>query len=105
MRTLVISQPGPTPAPPEAFVGLLEAFKGWRDRWRSKMEIFEFFADGNGGWAVVNTTDEVELSQLMMEYPLAPFSVISSHLTIDGDEAMSRLMETAGQMIAAMRQG
>lgn len=96
MRVLVISQPGPVPASPEAMAGLLGAFKDWRDRWRSKMEMFEFFAGGGGGWGVFNLADEVELSQAMMEYPFTPFSMIQTHLTINGDEAMARMIAVMG---------
>ena len=45
---------------------------------------------------------ETELSQVMMEFPFAPFSVIQVHPTVDGDEALKRLTETMGQMLAAM---
>ena len=102
MRVLIIVEPGPVGPPPEAMMPLLEAMKGWRDRWRSKMESFEFFPGRSGGWGVFSTADETELSQVMMEFPFAPFSVIQVHPTVDGDEALKRLTETMGQMLAAM---
>jgi hypothetical protein len=83
--------------------GLLQAFKGWREKWRPKMESFEFFAMGGGGWGVINTTDEKELSQAMMEYPFAPFSVTEALPTVDGDDALDRLIATFNQMMAAMK--
>ena len=97
MRTLIIVEPG-VPIPPEAVVGIIEAFKGWRDRWRPKMESFEFFAGRGGGWAVLNTEDETELSQIMMEFPLTPFTVTRVHPTVNGDEALARLSATVTQM-------
>jgi hypothetical protein len=83
--------------------GLLQAFKGWREKWRPKMEAFEFFAVGAGGWGVINVADEVEASQVMMEYPFAPFSANELLPTVNGDEALDRLAETVNQMLAAMK--
>jgi len=101
MRTLVISEPGPVSPPPEAIPLLLEAFRGWRERWRPKMEAFEFFVTG-GGWGVVNTVDETELSQCIMEFPFGPFSAVQARPTVNGDEALARLTQTMTQMMAAM---
>ena len=101
MRTLVVVEPG-TPIPQDAVIGILEAFGHWRDHWRSKMDVFEFFAGRPGGWAVFNTDNDTELSQAMFEFPLTPFSVISVHPTINGDEALGRLTETFKQMVAVM---
>jgi muconolactone delta-isomerase len=102
MRTLVIVETGPVGPPPEALLPIIDAFKAWRERWRSKMEVFEFFAGRGGGWAVFNTTDEEELSQIMMEFPFAPFALIQVHPTANGDKAMGRLRETTAAMLAAM---
>ena len=101
MRTLLIVEPGPVGPPPEAMVGMLEAMAAWRDRWRSKMETFEFFAGRGGGWGVFNM-DEIELSQSMMEFPFAPFSTISVHPTVPGDDALKRLTETTKAALAMM---
>jgi hypothetical protein len=83
-------------------LNLLQAFQQWRDRWRPKMETFEFFAGAQGGWGVLNTADERELSQAMMEFPMAPFSTIHVHPTVDGDDALQRLIETTNQAMMAM---
>ncbi|HKY76556.1 MAG TPA: hypothetical protein VJS45_10460 [Acidimicrobiia bacterium] len=101
MRALVIVDPGPASPPPEFMPARLEAFAGWRDRWRPKMESFEFFAGRGGGWGVFNA-DEVELSQAMMEFPFAPFSTIGVHPTVDGDDALSRLTLTTKEMLARL---
>jgi hypothetical protein len=101
MRTLVLVEPGPVSPPPEQMVDMLEGFAAWRERWRAKMELFEFFAGRGGGWGVFNT-DEVELIQAMMEFPFAPFSIIQVHPTVDGDDALARLTQTTKEMIAQM---
>ena len=105
MRTLMIVEPGAVPIPPDALLGVLEAFRAWRERWRHKMESFEFFAGRGGGWGVFNTDDETELSQIEFEFPLAPFSVIHVYPTVNGDDALARLTETFKQMRAAMGGG
>ena len=104
MRALVIVEPGPVSPPPDALVPMLEAFAAWRERWRPKMEAFEFFAGRGGGWGVFNT-DDTELSQAMMEFPLMPFSSIQVHPTVDGDDALARLTETIKGMLAQMAGG
>lgn len=101
MRTLIVSEPGTLPPSPEAVPLLVEAFAAWRERWRPKMESFEFFVAG-GGWAVLNTTDETELSQCIMEYPFGPYSAVSARPTVNGDEALVRLTQTMKQTMAAM---
>ena len=104
MRALVIVEPGPASPPPEIMPVLLEAFAGWRDRWRPKMEAFEFFAGRGGGWGLLNA-DEVELSQAMMEFPFAPFSTIQVHPTVDGDDGLARLTQTTKEMLAVLSGG
>jgi hypothetical protein len=52
---------------------------------------------------VENNLDEKELSQAMMEYPFAPFSVTEALPTVDGDEALDRVIQTTDQMLAAMK--
>lgn len=102
MRALVIAEPGPASPPPEAMLGLLEAFAAWRNRWRSKMEAFEFFAGRGGGWGLFNV-EETELSQAMMEFPFSPFSTIQVHPTVDGDDALARLTQTMKEMMGQAR--
>jgi hypothetical protein len=84
---------------------LIGAFKAWREKWRSKMEMFEFFSAGAGGWGVLNAADDRELSQIMLEYPFQAFSANELIPTVNGDDALQRLGETFEQMMAAMKQG
>ena len=41
---------------------MMDAFVAWWDRYRDRIEVFEFFAAGGGGFAVVKFEDEVALS-------------------------------------------
>jgi hypothetical protein len=79
---------------------IFKAFAEWRDRWRDKSESFEFFADGTGGFGVVNVADENELQQLIMEYPFALFDDIESHVIVDGDASLQQWIAAAEQMAA-----
>src|SRR5436190_1615094 len=103
MRTFILSRPGPTPPPPEMMPALLQAFKAWRGRWRPKMENFEFFRCRRRWLGSPQYSRRKELSQAMMEYPFAPFSVIEALPTVDGDEALDRVIQTMDQMMAAMK--
>ncbi len=103
MRTLIISRNAAAPMPPELMPATLQAFKAWRDKWRSKMEVFELFASGTGGWGVANTADEKELSQMMLEYPLGAFASVEVIPTVDGDEGLVRMESVLSQFMAMMK--
>ena len=61
------------------------------------------FAGGIGGWVVLNTTDEMELAQVMMEFPFGGYSSTEVIPTVNGDEALDRLIETINAMLASMK--
>ena len=105
MRALIVVENGAIAPPPDQLPMLIQAFKAWRNKWRDKMEAFEFFAGRGGGWGVFNTSDETEFSQAMMEFPLNPFSTVAVHPTVDGDDALNRLGETINAMLSEMQKG
>jgi hypothetical protein len=67
-----------------------DQFRQWRERWRGKMESFEFFVDGNGGFGVVNVSDEHELQQMMLEYPFSLYDNVELRVVVDGDVSLER---------------
>jgi hypothetical protein len=77
-----------------------EQFTQWRERWRDKMESFEFFADGDGGVGVVNVSDEHELQQMMIEYPFSFFDNVELRIVVDGDTSLQRWGEAIQQRAA-----
>lgn len=89
MRVLLIAR-AKIPAPPEHLPAMVQAFVDWRERYRDKMESFEFFAAANGGFGVFNAPDEATLSQIMMEWPFAPFSDLELTPIVDGDTALKQ---------------
>ena len=91
MRALVIAQVR-FPVPMELQPEIVERFIEWREKYREKMEAFEFFI-GNGGFAIANVTDEVELNQIMTEYPLQLWSEIEVKPLVDGDIALEQWMK------------
>lgn len=101
MRVCVLVEPK-FQAPPEMMPKLLQAMGGWREKWRSKMSTFEFWAGAAGGMAIVDVANETELSQMMMEFPFGPFSDIHPRLITNGDDALKRLAKTMQEMMAQM---
>ncbi len=100
MRIVVISRPR-FPVPPDQLPPLVQGFAAWRERYRSMSESFEFFAGGGGGFGVVNVPDEATLNQIMMEYPLGPFSELEIRPVLDGDKALAQLLAFLQAMAAA----
>lgn len=99
MRVLMISRPK-HPVPPQLLMPLMDAFAGWRARYRPVMQTFDFFASGGGGCGILEVPDEDTLGQLVMEYPWGPFSEVELHVLLDGDRAMSRQRAVIEQMVA-----
>jgi hypothetical protein len=99
MRSLVIARQK-MPPPMEMLPGLTQGFKAWREKYRSKMEMFSFFASSSGGFAVLNTENEAEAYQILLEWPFTPFSEMELHLAIDGDEALDRYIAQVDAMVA-----
>lgn len=97
MRILVIARPQ-FPIPPEQFPALMDGFAAWRERYRDKMEVFEFFAGGGGGFGIVSVRDEAELNQMMLEWPFTPFSDMELRPTLNGDVALQQWREALAAM-------
>ena len=76
--------------PPEQLPSIMERFAEWREQYRERTESFEFFAGGGGGFMVVNVPNEVELNQLMAEYPLIPYLEMDVRPLIDGDTGLEQ---------------
>jgi hypothetical protein len=64
------------------------------------MESFEFFADGDGGFGVVNVADEHELQQMMIEYPFSLLDNVELRIVVDGDVSLERFRQAIEQMAA-----
>ena len=101
MRVCVIDRGARFPIPPEQMPAMWEQFVQWRERWRDKMESFEFFAEGDGGFGIVNVSDEHELQQMLMEYPFAMHDNVELRVVVDGDISLKRWGEAIEQMAAA----
>lgn len=91
MRVLVISRPT-FHVPPEQLGDILQAFAAWRERYRSMMESFEFFAGGGGGFGVINVANEAVLHQMMLEYPFGNTSELEIRPILDGDQALKQML-------------
>ncbi len=89
MRALVIARQK-MPPPVEMLPALVQGFHAWRDKYRDKLESFSFFVSSTGGFAILNAEDENEAYQILLEWPLTPFSEIEVLPFVDGDHALSR---------------
>ena len=98
MRVFILVEPKFF-VPPDMFPDLLEGFANWRERYKDRMESFEFFAGGGGGFGVLNVADEATLNQIMIEYPFTPFSELTSHPILDGDTALNQWRQVMQQMM------
>jgi len=104
VRALIVSRPQ-FPFPREEFPAIMQAFAGWRERYRPVMETFEFFVSGAGGCGIVDAPDDATLARMMMEYPWAPYSSVEVHPLIDGDTALGMWQELIDQMAGGQGPG
>jgi hypothetical protein len=88
MRALILARQR-TPAPMEYATMLAQGFKDWRQQHRDQLENFSWFTSGNGGCAIANVANETELFQMMVSWPLTPYSDVETHVLVDGDEALT----------------
>jgi hypothetical protein len=98
MRVFILVEPKFF-VPPDMFPDLLEGFANWRERYKDRMESFEFFAGGGGGFGVFNVADEATLNQMVIEYPFTPFSELTSRPILDGDTALNQWRQVMQQMM------
>ena len=105
MRVAILVGPGAVSPPLPELPMLLQGFAQWREQWRAKMELFQFWAGRPGGMAVLNVDDEQELSQMMFEFPLTPYATIDVRPVVDGDDALQRLTQTVEGILAQMQPG
>lgn len=97
MRILVYARPR-FPIPPEQLPAVMQGFADWRARHKDRMEVFEFFAGGGGGFGIVNVADEAALNQMMLEWPLLPFSDVEYRPIINGDVALQQWQSALAAM-------
>lgn len=98
MRFVIITRPLFS-VPSDQLPGLMERFVDWRERYRDRMESFEFFAGGGGGFMVVDIPDEVMLNQMMAEYPLIAYLDVEVRPIIDGDTGLGQWWQVMRQML------
>jgi len=102
MKVLVTIHPQ-FPLPPDQLGPMTEGFIAWRERYRSKMESFYFYAGKGGGAGVFNVADEAELSQIMLEWPFTFFSDINVEPVLDGDLGLEQLQAAVQAMAGGGR--
>jgi hypothetical protein len=86
MRFLVIAEPNGNPVPPESIPSLLEAERGWRDRYADRLDDYHWYATGGGG-AIVDVDDAESLCQAIFEHPFTPYTQTQVRPLVDADAA------------------
>lgn len=94
MNTRLISA-----VPSEQLPSIMERFAEWRERYRARMESFEFYAGGGGGFMVIEVSNEMELNQMMSEYPFIAYLDVDIHPIIDGDTGINQWWQVMRQML------
>ena len=87
MRALILAR-SKTPVPMELAPMMAQGFRDWRQQHRERLQEFAWFTTGTGGCAIANVANETELFQMMVSWPLTPFSDIDVYTLVDGDEAL-----------------
>ncbi len=85
--------------PPEQLPSIMERFADWREQHRDRTESFEFYAGGGGGFKVIDVPNEVELNQMMSEYPFIPYLEVGIRPIIDGDTGLGQWWQVMRQML------
>ena len=85
--------------PPEQLPSIMERFAEWREQYRDRIESFEFYAGGGGGFMVIDVPNEVELNQMMSEYPFMAYLDVDIHPIIDGDTGLNQWWQVMRQML------
>jgi len=103
MRFMLVIHPQ-FPLPPEHVGTLVDGFTAWWNRYRDRFDSAGFFAGGSGGGGICNVADPAELQQMMMEWPLTPFSQIESYALVDMDTALDQWRAMVASMGSAQGQ-
>jgi hypothetical protein len=99
MRVMVMSRPKHRLQPQEMPM-LFQGFSAWREKYRHKMEAFEFFL-GGGGFGIVDVDDEAALNQLIVEMPFTPYTEITVEPFVEGDTGFRQFREAMAAMVGA----
>ena len=98
MRVVVISRPKHRLQPQEMPM-LFQGFSAWREKYRHKMEAFEFFL-GGGGFGIVDVDDTEQLNQMLLENPILFVGETEVTPILDGDTALAQWGAAIEQMQA-----
>ena len=101
MRFVVIDRGPRFPIPPEQMPAIWQQFVAWRERYRSRMESFEFFIGDGGGFGVVDVDSAEELQQMMIEYPFLMADQVEVKAIADGDASLRQWGEAFQAMAGA----
>ena len=97
MRFLVVAEPR-FQIPMEMLPAVMGGFAAWWEQNKSSWESAGFFAGREGGCGICKVKDEMAFHQMMMTWPLAPFSDVKTHALIDVSDGIAFANEMISQM-------
>jgi hypothetical protein len=100
MRFLVIAEPNGNIVPPELLPALLAEEQEWRQRYRDRLDAYDWFAAG-GGFGILDTDDEVVLCRAVAEHPFNPFTTTQVRPIVNADSASGQIREVVEARLTA----
>jgi muconolactone delta-isomerase len=98
MKFLVVGLPK-HPIPPEQLAGVTDGALAWAQNYQSKLDAFGMFP-GGGGFGIVDTSDETELNQLIIDMPFSWFSDVEVRPFVEGNAGLQQLKQAVDAMAA-----
>lgn len=104
MRFMVVTH-SQFPVPPDQAPAIMEGFAAWWERYRDRWQAAGFFVGGDGGGGICEVSSEAEFNQMMLEWPLNPYSKNEVYLLLDMDTALAQWQGSIGQGQSATAPG
>jgi len=83
---------------PEEMPMVHQAFSAWREQYRDRMDVFEFFL-GGGGFGIVDVDDAEELNRMLLRNPVVFIGETEVLPILDGDVALRQWGEAIQEML------
>ena len=100
MRFLIVTKSN-SPIPPEMALPLFEATSAWAQQHTAsgKMEQTWSFAGLAGGGGILNVASPEELDEIMISFPLSPFSTTEVYSLVDLEPSLQRVRNAIQAMM------
>ena len=103
MRFLIITEPKHM-TPPEIVPMLVDAMKGWLEKYKSNIVETWSSAGVAGGGGIAEVESIEQLDQMMIEFPFGPFSDIQISPITELSKSLDSVKAHMAQVAAMMQQ-